>query len=142
MLFIKPAFVNDVWAAVARATVKNELGIATKVAPREERGSSKDRLVCIYTYDFADRDDIARVLLRLRQLDLVRTGPGSKQIYYKADAYTYLGIAGGNLWNIKASIYSSNEIFAHAREVDGTTEAPPAKRVKKEERVEDDGWTF
>lgn len=84
MLFIEPAYVNDVWATVARATVKNELGIAAKVAPREERGSKKERLICIYTYDFSDKDDVGRVLARLKQLDLVRTGPGRKLIYYKA----------------------------------------------------------
>lgn len=83
MLFIEPAYVNDVWATVARATVKNELGIAAKVAPREERGSKKERLICIYTYDFSDKDDVGRVLARLKQLDLVRTGPGRKLIYYK-----------------------------------------------------------
>lgn len=84
MLFIEPAFVNDVWATVARATVKNELGIAAKVAPREERGSKKERLICIYTYDFSDKDDVGRVLARMKQLDLVRTGPGRRPIYYKA----------------------------------------------------------
>lgn len=84
MLFVGPAFVNAVWERVAQATVKNELGIAAKVAPREERGSSKERLVCIYTYDFRDKDDIARVLHRLRQLELVRDRATGKPIYYKA----------------------------------------------------------
>lgn len=84
MLFVEPAFVNDVWERVAQATVKNELGIAAKVAPREERGSVKERLVCIYTYDFRDKDDIARVLHRLRQLELVRDRAAGKPIYYKA----------------------------------------------------------
>lgn len=84
MLFPGPAHVNEIWGTVARATVKNELGIAAKVAPREEVGSPKARLICIYTYDFADKDDVARVLAWLKQLGLVRTGPGSRQIYYKA----------------------------------------------------------
>lgn len=84
MLFIEPAFVNEVWERVAQATARNELGIAAKVAPREERGSARERLVCIYTYDFRDRDDIARVLHRLRQLELVRDRASGKYIYYKA----------------------------------------------------------
>lgn len=84
MLFIEPKFINGVWAKVARATVNNELGIAAKVAPREVGKPDGHRLVCIYTYDFADKNDVARVLVRLRQLDLVRTGPGTRQIYYKA----------------------------------------------------------
>lgn len=83
MLFIEPAFVDDIWATVARATVKNELGIAAKVAPREERGSAKERLICIYTYDFSDKADVARVLHRMRQLELVRDRAGAKPLYYK-----------------------------------------------------------
>lgn len=84
MLFVEPTLVNEVWERVAQATVRNELGIAAKVAPREERGSARERLVCIYTYDFRDRDDIARVLHRLRQLELVRDRASGKHIYYKA----------------------------------------------------------
>lgn len=84
MLFVEPAFVDDVWATVARATLRNELGIASKVAPREERGSGKERLICIYTYDFSDKADIGRVLHRMRQLELVRDRAGSKPLYYKA----------------------------------------------------------
>lgn len=84
MLFVEPTSVNEVWASVAQATARNELGIAAKVAPREERGSPRERLVCIYTYDFRDKDDIARVLHRLRQLELVRDRTGGKPIYYKA----------------------------------------------------------
>lgn len=84
MLFVEPTLVNEVWERVATATARNELGIAAKVAPREERGSTRERLVCIYTYDFRDRDDVARVLHRLRQLELVRDRAAGKPIYYKA----------------------------------------------------------
>jgi len=84
MLFVEPTSVNEVWARVAQATARNELGIAAKVAPREERGSPRERVVCIYTYDFRDRDDVARVLHRLRQLELVRDRAAGKPIYYKA----------------------------------------------------------
>lgn len=88
MLFVEPGLVNEVWERVAQATVRNELGIAAKVAPREERGSPRERLVCIYTYDFRDRDDVARVLHRLRQLELVRDRAAGKPIYYKAGVYS------------------------------------------------------
>lgn len=84
MLFVEPTRVNEVWERVATATARNELGIAAKVAPREERGSARERLVCVYTYDFRDRDDVARVLHRLRQLELVRDRAAGKPIYYKA----------------------------------------------------------
>ncbi|ROW01809.1 hypothetical protein VPNG_07819 [Cytospora leucostoma] len=137
MLFIEPAFVDDIWATVARATVKNELGIAAKVAPREERGSAKERLICIYTYDFSDKADVARVLHRMRQLELVRDRAGAKPLYYKTDAFTYLGIGSGNKWGLRASLYSSTDIFAYLREKDG--KAPKKREIKKEDGQ---GWSF
>lgn len=132
MLFIEPAFVNEVWATVARATVKNELGIAAKVAPRAEKGSPKERLVCIYTYDFSDRDDIARVLGRMKQLDLVRTGPGRKPIYYKAGKqeltstlsfrlFTDLGLIDGQMrtptWVLAPATLGDSELRSTARKI-------------------------
>lgn len=80
MLFPEPGNVNHVWARVARATANNELGIGAKVETRVD--SAKERLICVYTRDFRDRDDVARVLRRMREIELVR--PGGRQIYYKS----------------------------------------------------------
>ena len=83
MLFPDPAHVDDVWARVAHATARNELGIGAKVETRGDAASKKARLICIYTKDYRDKGDVARVLNRLRELELVKAGPGNKQIYYK-----------------------------------------------------------
>ncbi|KAF4976624.1 hypothetical protein FZEAL_6738 [Fusarium zealandicum] len=110
MLFCAPAEVNDVWDIVAKATANNELGIAAKVAPRPvDEDSRKDRLICVYTTDFADVADVGRVLQKLRELRLVEAR--GRPIYYKPDAYTYIGISSGNAWGLKASIYSSSDVF-------------------------------
>ncbi|KAL6914277.1 hypothetical protein ACHAP8_010761 [Fusarium lateritium] len=110
MLFCPPAEVNDVWDIVAKATANNELGIAAKVAPRPvDEDSRKDRLICVYTADFADKADVGRVLQRLRELRLVEIR--GRPIYYKPDAYTYIGMSSGNPWGLKASIYKSSDIF-------------------------------
>ncbi|SCO81827.1 uncharacterized protein FRV6_06040 [Fusarium oxysporum] len=110
MLFCTPAEVNDVWEIVAKATAKNELGIAAKVAPRPaDEDSRKDRLICVYTTDFADKADVGRVLQKLRELRLVEAR--GRPIYYKPYAYTYIGISSGNPWGLKASIYKSSDIF-------------------------------
>ncbi|KAL2194581.1 hypothetical protein P885DRAFT_80269 [Corynascus similis CBS 632.67] len=113
MLFPEPGYVNEVWAKIANATANGELGIAAKVDTRVR--ANKERLVCVYTQDFRDKDDVARVLNRMRELELVM--PGGKQIYYKSDAWTELGIYGGNHWGIAASTYSSNEIFRYIKTV-------------------------
>ncbi|KAF4345765.1 hypothetical protein FBEOM_234 [Fusarium beomiforme] len=82
MLFCTPAEVNDVWEIVAKATANNELGIAAKVAPRPaNEDSRKDRLICVYTTDFADKADVGRVLRKLRELRLVEAR--GRPIYYK-----------------------------------------------------------
>ncbi|KAL6356905.1 hypothetical protein LRP88_10518 [Fusarium phalaenopsidis] len=110
MLFCPPAEVNDVWDIVAKATANNELGIAAKVAPKPvDEDSRRDRLICVYTTDFADKADVGRVLQKLRELRLVEAR--GRPIYYKPDAYTYIGISSGNIWGLKASIYSSNDMF-------------------------------
>ncbi|KAF4955781.1 hypothetical protein FSARC_11761 [Fusarium sarcochroum] len=82
MLFCSPAEVNDVWEIIAKATANNELGIAAKVAPRPvDEDSRKDRLICVYTSDFADKADVGRVLQKLRELRLVEIR--GRPIYYK-----------------------------------------------------------
>lgn len=129
MLFPGPGAVDDVWAVVARATAANELGVAAKVAPkgeeREPQGSA--RLICIYTRDFKDKDDVARVLGRMRELELVRAN--SRPIYYKCgkvtrskpsgsaltvpDAYTYLGLGSKNAWDIRASLVCHRSVYCY-----------------------------
>lgn len=120
MLFPAPSTVNKVWAIVARATANNELGPLSKVDTAD--GSGQARLICVYTEDFNNMDDIARVLKRLSQLGLVKSGPGSRPIYYKSgqfiypsifalkvthklpDAWTELGIYSGNKWGLGGSM--------------------------------------
>ncbi|KAM7193760.1 protein of unknown function (DUF1917) domain containing protein [Naviculisporaceae sp. PSN 640] len=109
MLFVNRHNVDEVWRRVARATANNDLGIAAKV---DLADGDDQRLICVYTKDFRDTADITRVLLKLRSLELIRAG--GKQIYYKMDAWTELGLYGGNEWQIPASMHSSNEIFAYA----------------------------
>ncbi|KOS18149.1 UPF0696 protein C11orf68 -like protein [Escovopsis weberi] len=89
MLFCQVADVNDIWETVAKATANNELGIAAKVAPRAlDQDPRRERLVCIYTQDFADKADVRRVLEKLRELRLV--DGRRRPIYYKPDHETKL----------------------------------------------------
>lgn len=115
MLFPSPADVDQCWGLVAEATANRELGSAAKVAPDD--GSGGDRLICVYTKDFSDLADVKRVVERLKAMGLLRKkGLGlsdeDRGIYYKADAFTQLGITSGNVWGLKASLYSSKELLA------------------------------
>ncbi|KAJ8108926.1 hypothetical protein ONZ43_g6277 [Nemania bipapillata] len=108
MLFCSVFEVNDVWEIIAKAIIKNELGIAAKVAPKSNGDQRRERLICVYTADFSDKKDVTRVAQKLKQLGLVKKKP----LYYKPDAYTYLGIASGNRWEIKPSIYDTRSLLS------------------------------
>lgn len=109
MLFPSPSHVDEVWAKVARATVAGELGVAAKVATSgDDERSEKTRLVCVYTDDFSNKEDVKRVLKKLRDLKLIG---GDQGIFYKCDAYTYLDIMNGNQYKLKASMYGSKEML-------------------------------
>jgi len=108
MLFPHATDINAIWSVIVRSTVLNELGIAAKVAP--DNGDDRSpRLICIYTIDFTDIEDVTKVLRKLKDLGLVETK--GRPIYYKCDAYTHLDIKSGNEWGIKASLYSSADLL-------------------------------
>jgi hypothetical protein len=112
MLFPNPKDVSRVWRLVVDGVINNRLGTTAKVAPDD--GSERPRLICVYTRDFRDKDDIARVLQELFAIGVAGTG---KSIYYKSDPYTYLNIYGetATQYGLQASLYSSQKMLAELR---------------------------
>ncbi|OJJ48631.1 hypothetical protein ASPZODRAFT_14758 [Penicilliopsis zonata CBS 506.65] len=112
MLFVSREEIRSVWRAVAQATGAGELGVAAKVARDDlnQCGNHDSRLVAVYTRDFEDRRDVARVLGGLKEMG-VMGGKGERRrtIYYKCDAWTYLEIKANNPYGLKASLYSSRD---------------------------------
>ncbi|RAL10799.1 DUF1917 domain-containing protein [Aspergillus homomorphus CBS 101889] len=111
MLFITADRVDEVWAVVAEATARGELGFGAKVATDD--GQGRARLVAIYTHDHEDREDVARVLRQMVELGLVKRE--ESPIYYKIDAFTHLEIMANNPWGLKASRFSSRDVLRDAR---------------------------
>lgn len=117
MLFPKPEDVNRVWKLVAQAVVDGRLGDTAKVAPADPpdpfgaaQKQQPSHLICVYTRDFSDLDDVRRVLEELIERGLApRAADGA--IYYKTDAYTHLNIDSSNSYGLKASLYSSKDII-------------------------------
>jgi hypothetical protein len=71
MLFVPKEEIDEAWATVKRATQEGRLGCASKAAtarynPHEITPETK--VVCVYTYDGDDWDDVGRVLRELRCL--------------------------------------------------------------------------
>jgi hypothetical protein len=82
MLFPPVDRVDHIWSIVAHAVARNQLGLGAKVSPKLEHPETGSRLICIYTYDFSNKEDVMRVLRKLRDLGLVRRNE-RPPIYYK-----------------------------------------------------------
>ncbi|OQO01143.1 hypothetical protein B0A48_13386 [Cryoendolithus antarcticus] len=126
MLFPGPSELPRVWRCIAEATAGGELGPTSKVGTWEPGNDKKGTLVCVYTYDFTDLEDVRRVLDKLVNLGLAT--PKLKTIYYKCDAYTYLDLGSNNEYKIRASLWSSEEVLK--KEV-GITEDGQITRLTK-----------
>ncbi|CAG8185360.1 unnamed protein product [Penicillium nalgiovense] len=107
MLFPTVDQVDEFWGVVVRAMEKGELGDVAKVATDD--GGGESRLICVYTDDFGDVEDVKRVVSKLVDIGLVGKGPRS--VYYKSDAFTHLEISSKNEYGLKASMYSSREVL-------------------------------
>jgi Domain of unknown function (DUF1917) len=113
MLFVDELNIAVVWSSICRATADNLLGIGAKVAANSEDGAV--RLICVYTKDFNDKQDVKRVVVELNRLNLLPTDK-KRSIYYKCDAYTLLGILSGNPYKLAASLYASKDFLPNASE--------------------------
>jgi len=100
MAFVKLDEVDAFWERVRTAIQAGKLGDMAKVGTTpsaNKAGGIEHRVVCIYSYDSADEDDVWRIRASLRELGV------SWEIYYKLDAATRAGIYSGK--GTKASLY-------------------------------------
>jgi hypothetical protein len=112
LLFPRVEEVDRVWKIVARGTWEGQLGTSAKVAPKDPFGAEKEeRVICIYTRDFADTEGVRAVLEGMRELGLVRDEKDAKPVYYKCDFVTHLDLVSGNEYKIPSSMYNSRDLF-------------------------------
>jgi hypothetical protein len=100
LLYVSTAQIDEVWKKIASSTFNGKLGVDTKVSTPIQAASSGKYVICVYTKNCLDLNDVNRVRERLRQLGFVA------RLYYKPDIYTYLNIYKKTFPNIKASRYS------------------------------------
>jgi len=98
LLFIDEEDVDAVWEKVATATASGRLGLMSKVATAwpNPLAHSRKRVICVYTPDFHDHEDVTRVLVALRDLGF------KERLSYKTDVDTLAGRYGSG-----AAIYVS-----------------------------------
>jgi len=109
MLFPKLDDLSRVWRLVAEATAEGKLGPTSKFGTWTPEDAIKGcTLICVYTRDFSDLDDVKRVMRALIDCGIAKR---ESKIYYKCDAYTYLDIKSGNAYKLPASLWSSEEVL-------------------------------
>jgi hypothetical protein len=88
LIFVGNDEVDELWAIVSEAVEEGKLGNQAKVSTAKPNPLSQDparRVICIYTYDYADKKDVMRVRRELRRLGV------TEKIPYKADEDTLAG---------------------------------------------------
>jgi len=88
LIFVPLERVDEIWAMIKTATEDGKLGGSSKVATAKENPNAADRktkVICVYTYDWTDKDDVKRIREALRSLGI------TQKIPYKADEDTIEG---------------------------------------------------
>lgn len=89
LIFVPFNRLDEKWAIIVKETESGRLGIAAKAATAKPNELSKNKWVkvlCIYTYDSTDQQDVMRVRDHLRTLGFV------KKLSYKTDQATSVGL--------------------------------------------------
>ena len=83
LIFLSPETIDKYWLLIQQAVKNGELGDSAKVSTLYGRGTKKLHVICVYTYDYADKEDVFRIREKLRDLGI------KKPISYKADVDTH-----------------------------------------------------
>ena len=87
LIFLEPDQIDVSWKMVRDATVEGTLGISTKVSTAKPNPESRDnqKVIYVYTKDWADEADVMRVRQKLKDLGFV------DRIGYKRNIETFAG---------------------------------------------------
>lgn len=86
LIFVPLRQLDAVWAKIRTATEDGHLGGRSKSGTKRPNPNAKDpnaRVVCVYTYDWTDKEDVMRIRANLRKLGI------TWKIPYKADEDTF-----------------------------------------------------
>lgn len=88
LLFIDINKLDEIWLKIKKATEKGNLGTGAKAATAKSNPnetSKTEKVICIYTYNWLDVDDVFRVEKELRKIGITST------LFYKTDKDTIEG---------------------------------------------------
>lgn len=104
MIFRKWDLIDETWHRVSLSVIQNKLGCSAKVSTRKDNPNSLDqneRVICVFTSNHNDMDDVRRVLQGLRNIGI------DDKIRYKTDEMTYAGVYSVN--GQRSSKWSSDD---------------------------------
>ena len=95
LVFVPAGRIDWWWEQIRLATEQGRLGISARISAKaatarvsELAVSPRMKLICVYTRNWQDRDDVRRVLRQLRDLGV------SWRLSYKTDEATLSGVYG------------------------------------------------
>ncbi|MGC1782386.1 MAG: putative phosphothreonine lyase domain-containing protein [Acidobacteriaceae bacterium] len=89
LIFVSHEHVDEVWEKVRVATEQGSLGDSAKVSTAHRNRNAANpntNVICVYTYDWTDAQDVRRIREALRQLGIL------SKIPYKANRDTASGL--------------------------------------------------
>lgn len=88
LIFLSPERIDAVWNRVKKATEEGRLGGSAKAATAKPNSNATDpgrKVICVYSYNWEDKEDVMRIRAELRALGI------RWKIPYKADVDTDAG---------------------------------------------------
>lgn len=85
LIFVDATAVNTVWKKIKKATETGLLGSASKVSTAkagDQNNSASQRVICVFTYNYKDEEDVLRIRQQLVDLGI------TQKIPYKSDLQT------------------------------------------------------
>jgi len=87
LIFVSSHNLSRIWNKIKIAVEEGRLGGLAKASRHRSRAqSSNNGVICVYTYDWKDRQDVERTREELRKLGIIR------KISYKSDEDTERGM--------------------------------------------------
>jgi hypothetical protein len=82
LIFLSPESIDRYWVKIKQAVEQGQLGSEAKVSTVGSLNKQGTYVICVYTYNYEDKDDVMRIRRVLRDLGIRRP------ITYKADEDT------------------------------------------------------
>ena len=89
LIFVRKDDADHLWNIISTHTRSGSLGIQAKISTNYP-SHHDDRVICVYTYDYRDQDDVFRVRKKLITLGI------KEQLVYKTDDATRQGLYASN----------------------------------------------